>query len=104
MKPVPFEYFAAQTVDDALDLLAQHGEDARPLAGGQSLVPMLAFRIARPSVLIDLNRVASLSGIAVAGNELRIGAMTRQAEVLASPVIAQHAPLIAQALHEVGHP
>jgi carbon-monoxide dehydrogenase medium subunit len=104
MKPVRFEYFAAQSVDHALQLLAQHGEDARPLAGGQSLVPMLAFRIARPSVLIDLNRVASLSGIAVAGNELRIGAMTRQAEVLAAPVIAQHAPLIAQALLEVGHP
>lgn len=104
MKPVPFEYFAAQSVDGALQLLAQHGEDARPLAGGQSLVPMLAFRIARPSVLIDLNRVASLSGIAVAGNELRIGAMTRQAQALASPVIARHAPLLMQALHEVGHP
>jgi CO/xanthine dehydrogenase FAD-binding subunit len=104
MRPVPFDYCVARTVDDAIERLAQGGEEARPLAGGQSLVPMLAFRIARPSVLVDLNHIDALAGISVTGGELRIGAMTRQAQALNAPLVARHAPLLAQALREVGHP
>jgi aerobic carbon-monoxide dehydrogenase medium subunit len=104
MKPAAFDYCAARTVDDAIERLAQGGEDARPLAGGQSLIPMLAFRIVRPSVLIDLNRIDALAGISVIDSELRIGAMTRQAQALNAPLVAEHAPLLAQALREVGHP
>ncbi len=104
MKPAPFDYAAPQSLEEALALLANYGEDARPLAGGQSLVPMLALRLARPSALIDLNRIAALSGISVDGEELRIGAMTRQAAILASEEVARHAPLLRQALCLVGHP
>ncbi|MEX0923373.1 MAG: xanthine dehydrogenase family protein subunit M [Rhodovibrionaceae bacterium] len=104
MKPAPFDYAAPDSLEEALTLLADYGEDARPLAGGQSLVPMLALRLARPSALIDLNRIAALSGIAVEGAALRIGAMTRQAALLASGEVARHAPLLRQALQLVGHP
>lgn len=103
MKPAPFDYEAPTTVADALKLLGNH-EDARPIAGGQSLVPMLAFRLARPSLLVDLNRIPALAGIEEKGGVLRIGAMTRQARVLASDAVKRHAPLLAQALENVGHP
>ncbi|HWK96991.1 MAG TPA: xanthine dehydrogenase family protein subunit M [Pseudolabrys sp.] len=103
MKPAPFDYQAPTTVADALKLLGSH-EDARPIAGGQSLVPMLAFRLARPSLLVDLNRIPSLAGIEEKGGVLRIGAMTRQAKVLTSDVVKRHAPLLVQALENVGHP
>jgi CO/xanthine dehydrogenase FAD-binding subunit len=104
MKPAPFDYFAAHSLDEALSLLRQHGEEARPLAGGQSLVPMMALRLARPAVLVDLNPVASLAGIEVRADHLRIGAMTRQADILSSAEVRRHAPLLAQALSHVGHP
>ena len=104
MKPAPFEFAAPETVEEALAMLQQYGEDARPLAGGQSLVPMLALRLARPTALIDLNRIPELAGIAVEEGRLRIGAMTRQAALLASEEIARHAPLMIQALQLVGHP
>jgi CO/xanthine dehydrogenase FAD-binding subunit len=103
MKPAPFDYEAPTTVADALKLLAAH-EESRPIAGGQSLVPMLAFRLARPSLLVDLNRIPSLAGIEENGGVLRIGAMTRQARVLASDAVKRHAPLLVQALENVGHP
>ncbi|MBS0532734.1 MAG: xanthine dehydrogenase family protein subunit M [Proteobacteria bacterium] len=103
MKPAPFDYEAPTTIADALKLLGGH-EDARPIAGGQSLVPMLAFRLARPSLLVDLNRIPSLAGIEEKGGVLRIGAMTRQAAVLASDTVKHHAPLLIQALENVGHP
>jgi len=103
MKPAPFDYEAPTTIADALKLLGSH-EDARPIAGGQSLVPMLAFRLARPSLLVDLNRIPSLAGIEEKGGVLRIGAMTRQAAVLASETVKHHAPLLIQALENVGHP
>ncbi len=77
MKPAPFDYFAPTTLEEALGLLKQYGSDARVIAGGQSLVPMLALRLARPEVIVDLNRVAALAGIAEDGESLRIGAMTR---------------------------
>jgi carbon-monoxide dehydrogenase medium subunit len=103
MKPAPFDYEAPSTLAEALRLLGSH-EDARPIAGGQSLVPMLAFRLARPSLLVDINRIPELSGVTLMGDVLRIGAMTRQAAVLASDVVKGHAPLIVQALENVGHP
>lgn len=104
MKPAPFDYAAPETVEEALALLQEHGEDARPLAGGQSLVPMLALRLAQPTALIDLNRIPELTGIAIEENVLRIGAMTRQAALLASEEVARAAPLLIQALKFVGHP
>jgi carbon-monoxide dehydrogenase medium subunit len=103
MKPAPFAYLAPRTVAEALAALAGSGE-ARPLAGGQSLVPMLALRAARPELLVDLNRIPELAGIREVAGEVRIGAMTRQAALLASPLIARRVPLLALALAEVGHP
>ena len=84
-------------------MLAELGEDARVLAGGQSLVPMLNLRLARPSALVDVGRVAALSGISANG-ALRIGATTRQADALRSAVVAERAPLLTAALRHVGHP
>jgi aerobic carbon-monoxide dehydrogenase medium subunit len=79
MKPVSFRYFAPRTVDDALDLLAAQGQEGKILAGGQSLVPAMNFRLARPASLIDINRVAALDYVREAGGELRIGALARHA-------------------------
>jgi carbon-monoxide dehydrogenase medium subunit len=104
MKPAPFDYHAPHSVEEAIELLARLGPDARPLAGGQSLVPMLALRLARPSALIDLNRIASLTGIKGHDGSLRLGAMTRQASILRSKDVAAKAGLLAQALGHVGHP
>ena len=78
MKPAPFEYADPRSLDDALAQLARHGDDAKVLAGGQSLVPMLNFRLARPAVLIDINRVGGLDGLAESGGTLRLGALVRQ--------------------------
>jgi carbon-monoxide dehydrogenase medium subunit len=77
MKPVSFKYFAPRTVDDALDLLAMHGEEGKILAGGQSLVPAMNFRLARPASLIDINRIDALDYVREEGGELRIGALAR---------------------------
>lgn len=105
MKPPPFDYHAPRTTDEALALLAEHGDDARPLAGGQSLVPVLNFRLARPAVLIDLNRVQGLDGIdAREDGGLRIGAMTRQRTVERSPAVAERAPLVTRAMPHIAHP
>ena len=101
MKPAPFDYAAPATVSEALALL---DEDSRPLAGGQSLVPMLNFRLARPARLVDLERTAGLDRLAVDGDILRIGAMARQAAVEHSPLVAERWPLLRQALRLVGHP
>jgi CO/xanthine dehydrogenase FAD-binding subunit len=99
MKPAPFEYAAPASLDEALALI---GDDARPLAGGQSLVPMLNFRLARPARLVDLERVG-LDHVRVDG-ALRIGAMTRQATIERSQEIAAGWPLLRQAVRHVGHP
>lgn len=103
MKPAPFHYHAPATLDEAMVLLRDN-EDARPLAGGQSLVAMLALRIARPTHVVDLNRIASLSGIELRDDILRIGAMTRQVAALRSAEVLAHAPLLIDTLHNVGHP
>lgn len=103
MKPPPFDYVAPETLDGALAALAEHGDEAQPLAGGQSLVPMLALRVARPGVLVDLNKITALSGISAEGNVLRVGAMTRQVDVLRSADVASHLPAFADAVRLVGH-
>ena len=105
MKPAPFAYHAPDTLEEALALLAEHGEDAKALAGGQSLIPVLNFRLARPAVLVDLNGIAELAGIARAPDGgLRVGAMTRQREAERSGLVAAAAPLIAEAMPHIAHP
>lgn len=103
MKPAAFDYVVATSTDDAVSRLAEFGEDARVIAGGQSLVPMLALRLARPSVLVDINRVAELAGTRVEGSSLRIGAMTRQNTIMGDPLVGKHAPALAAATRLVGH-
>lgn len=102
MKPPPFDYVAPETLEEALDVLAEHGDEAQPLAGGQSLVPMLSLRVARPSVVVDLQKIAELKGISANG-ALRLGAMTRQKEVLDSDGVRQVLPALAAATWLVGH-
>lgn len=104
MKPAAFAFHRADTLDDALSWLAQH-PDAKPLAGGQSLIPAMNFRLAQPSMLIDLNGVKELFGItAGAAGSLRIGAMTRHAAVERNDVVRRLAPLLAEAMPHIAHP
>jgi CO/xanthine dehydrogenase FAD-binding subunit len=104
VKPAPFEYHRPESVEEALALLASHGYDAKLLAGGQSLVPAMNFRLAQPAVLIDLNRVPGLDYVVERDGALRIGAMARQAAAERSERVAALAPLIAEALPHVAHP
>lgn len=101
MKPAPFDYARAGTVEDAIRLLGT-GE-ARLLAGGQSLIATLNMRLSAPKLLIDINRVPGLAGIAVKGGQVEIGALTRHVEAERSAEIAKHAPLIALAMPHIGH-
>lgn len=102
MKPPPFEYYNPTTVDEALSLLAEHGYDAKPLAGGQSLIPIMNFRLAQPAVLVDLNNISELSYIQPdEGGGLRLGAMTRHQQVEHDPLIAERAPLIFEAMPKI---
>jgi CO/xanthine dehydrogenase FAD-binding subunit len=103
MKPPPFEYYAPSTLDEALQLLRALGPDARPLAGGQSLVPMMNFRIVRPRYLIDLNRIPDFGYIHHKNEVLHIGAMTRHREVERSEVIKNQCPLLAEVMKHVAH-
>ncbi len=103
MKPPPFDYSAPTTLDEALELLREHGEDARPLAGGQSLIPMLSFRLARPSHLIDLSWISELAAIRVEGDGLVIGAMVRELAVERHDEVRRHIPLLTHALPLIGH-
>ena len=104
MKPPVFDYEDPATLDEALVLLAEHGEDARPLAGGQSLVPLLNFRLAAPAVVIDLNGVGELSTLAVQDGSLRVGALVRHRALEEQVVIGDRAPLLALAAPLIGHP
>lgn len=105
MKPTPFEYYAPRTRQEALDLLAEHAGEAKVLAGGQSLVPSMNFRLAQPSILVDLNGVDDLFGIQVGEDgRLLVGAMTRHRSMERSPIVAERAPLIAEAMPFVAHP
>lgn len=103
MKPVAFDYLRPRTLDEACEALASV-PDARVLGGGQTLVPMLAMRLARPSLLVDVTRLDELTGIVVKGDTVEIGAATRQAVALASETIEREVPLLARALPNVGHP
>ena len=104
MKPPPFRYHTPRSLSEALDLLRESPGDARVLAGGQSLVPLLNLRLAYPEVLVDLNQVEGLSYIRDDGARLCIGAMTRQREAEFSSVLAERCPLLVEALTHVGHP
>ncbi len=103
MKPAPFKYYAPTTIEQAVSLLAEQ-EDAKILAGGQSLVPVMNFRLARPSVLIDLNRVSELFYIRKQDGGLSIGAMTRQRTVERDPNVAKIAPLVTETMPFIAHP
>ncbi len=103
MKPAPFEYFVPQSTDEALELLAQDPDESKVLAGGQSLVPMMNFRLARPERLIDLNRIGALDYIERRNGDVVIGAMTRHATVEHSELLARELPLLRQAIQWVGH-
>ena len=104
MIPARFDYVAADSAAQAVELLAQHGDDAKVLAGGHSLLPMMKLRLAAPEVLIDIARARDLSGISVEGDELVIGATTRHADLAASEVVRADAPLLAHAASLVGDP
>jgi carbon-monoxide dehydrogenase medium subunit len=103
MKPALFDYHAPTTVDDVVLLLERHGSDTRLLAGGQTLIPMMNFRLATPDVVIDLNRVAELSYIKVDDGFVRFGAMTRQRAIEFSPIVDTELPLLHKAIRHVGH-
>lgn len=97
MYPAEFEYFSPRTVDEALELLTRHGEDAKILAGGQSLLPMMKLRIASPRYLIDVNRIDMLAGLRRAGDRLVMGALCRHAEIAASPLVREQLPIMLDA-------
>jgi CO/xanthine dehydrogenase FAD-binding subunit len=103
MKAAEFDYVAAGSVEEVCRLLAGAAGEGKIIAGGQSLVPLMAMRLARPSLIIDINRITALSGIQAEERHVRVGAMTRQAEALADPAIGRDLPLLAKALGFVGH-
>jgi CO/xanthine dehydrogenase FAD-binding subunit len=104
MKPPAFDYYSPESVEEALALLAEYGSDAKPLAGGQSLIPAMNFRVLQSALLVDLNRLSSLAGIHHVAGELRIGAMTRQRQVERDPLVAQLAPLLHETMPHIAHP
>jgi len=103
MKLPPVEYEAPKTVSEAVELLAEHQDEASVLAGGQSLIPLLALRLAHPAVLIDINGIAELSGVSATGGWVAIGAMTREYVAEESETITDEVPLLAAALPLIGH-
>ncbi len=104
MKPPPFDYEAPETLEEALRLLQQAGGEAKVLAGGQSLVPLLNMRLVRPSLIVDINRIAGLDYLREEDGELVVGALARHRDVLASPLVWEGWPLLAEATAQVGHP
>lgn len=103
MKPAPVEYARVGDLQEAITLLTEHGSDAKVLAGGQSLVPLMNFRLARPSILIDINRVRELDYVREDNGSLLIGAMTRQRDAETNPLVASAVPLLPRVLRHVGH-
>src|SRR3954469_23360524 len=97
MIPAQFDYVRAGSVDEAVAALAEHGDDAKVLAGGQSLIPLLRLRLAYPSVLVDVGGIDDMRGVREDGDAIVIGASTTHADVLADPLVQQHAPLVAKA-------
>ena len=104
MIPSSFDYVAPTTVDDAVSALAQAGEDAKVIAGGQTLMPVLRLRLAAPTVLVDLGRIDELRGVREDGDSLVIGAMTTYYDLLRNPLVSAHALLLAEATHTVADP
>lgn len=103
MKPASFDYHSPTSIDDALGILQRHQGDARVLAGGQSLVPMMNFRLAAPAAIVDLNRIPDLAGIEVADGVVVIGAMARQRQIEFATLIREKLPLLGDAMRWVGH-
>ncbi len=103
MKPPRFDYLAPSSLDEALAILSEHGERAKVLAGGQSLVPLLNFRLVRPTYLVDLNELRGLDGIRADDGHVVIGAMTRQRAVETSALVRERCPLLAEAMPQIGH-
>jgi carbon-monoxide dehydrogenase medium subunit len=104
MKPAPFKYIAATSLEHALALKAEHGDEAKFLAGGQSLLPTMNFRLARPAVLIDINEITKLAGIRSSNGTTRVGALTRYRALQRDAAFAQKFPLIGEALPHIAHP
>jgi CO/xanthine dehydrogenase FAD-binding subunit len=104
MKPAPFKYIAATSLEQALSLKAEHGDDAKFLAGGQSLIPTMNFRLARPAVLIDINGLENLAGIDPSAAAIRVGPLTRYRALQRDAAFARLCPLIAEALPHIAHP
>jgi carbon-monoxide dehydrogenase medium subunit len=105
MKPPPFKYLAPDSLEQALELMAQYGQEAKLLAGGQSLIPAMNFRVAQPAVLVDLNRITTLDYIHTLGDgSLAVGAMTRQRELEFDLQIAERVPLLYECMPHIAHP
>jgi aerobic carbon-monoxide dehydrogenase medium subunit len=104
MKPAPFRYVLAESLGHALDAKAAHRDEARFLAGGQSLVPAMNFRLAQPAVLVDLNRLDALAGVRAAAGAVRLGAMTRNRAIERDAALARAQPLVTEAIAHVAHP
>ena len=102
MIPAPFEYKRAGSADEAISLIGQYGDEAKFLAGGHSLIPLMKLRLAQPTVLVDIGRVKDLSYVKDAGDHVAIGALTHHMDVEKSPVLKQHVPLLAHAASHVG--
>jgi carbon-monoxide dehydrogenase medium subunit len=104
VKPAPFQYVTARSEADAVRLLAEQGPDARLLAGGQSLMPLMTRRIERPRFIVDINRIPGLDRIEIVGTQLRMGALVRQEQALRSPLVREHTAGVAEALAWVANP
>lgn len=104
MIPAPFDYVRAESAEEAISLIGEHGDDAKFIAGGHSLLPMMKLRLAQPSVLVDIGRLSDLSYIRDAGDHIAIGAMTRHMDVETSDMLKEHVPLLAHAAGHVGDP
>ena len=104
VKPVRFKHVAAATVSEAVSLLGEFGDGAKILAGGQSLIPLMNLRLARPDVLVEIGRIVTLDGISASNDSLTIGAMTTQRDVALSPDVRTSLPLVADAMRHIGHP
>jgi CO/xanthine dehydrogenase FAD-binding subunit len=105
MKPAPFEYRAPETLEEALELLTEHASEAKILAGGQSLIPSMNFRVLQPGMLIDINRIEGLDKIQTTDSDgVSVGALARQASLEHDPIIKKHTPLLHETLPHIAHP
>ena len=104
MKPAPFTYFAPKSLNKALTLLQKYGAEVKILAGGQSLVPLMNFRLMRPSYLLDINGLGELAKVKVAARKVTLGSMARHRDIEYSPQLARQLPILTEAIRLVGHP